>query len=417
MSSTALKRLYALVDCNNFYVSCERVFAPALRHRPVAVLSNNDGCVVARSDELKRMGIARGTPFFRCRAALERAGGAWRSSNYTLYADMSARVMEVLRRFSPEVEEYSIDEAFLLLPPGTDPHAWGAAVRERVTRLTGIAVSVGIGETRTRAKLAAGFAKQGAAGVALFAEPMLARTAVGDVWGIGYRHARRLAGRGITTAADFLGLPEAWIRKKMTITGLYVYWELSGRPCAALQEEPSPRKSILSSRSFGHPVVLREEVEEAIASHIALAAGKLRAQGGLAEAVTVFLTTNGYREGPQYANTATVVFPLPTDYTPRLLKAALACLRGIYRDGYAYKKAGVLFPLLAVRSSRQLSLLDDPAALEAEEARMQVLDALRYRHSCRLYYAAEGRERDWAMKREFLSPCYTTAWDALPGCR
>ena len=420
MSSTVPEdsRLYALVDCNNFYVSCERVFDPALRGRPVVVLSNNDGCVVARSDEVKALGIARGVPFFQCRGQLERAGGFWRSSNYALYGDMSARVMQVLRRFSPELEEYSIDEAFLIfrnLSSESIPESC-RQIRETVYRWTGLPVTVGVGSTRTRAKLAARFAKKErqAGGVAVFRKEMLARTEVGGVWGIGYRKGAMLRRLGVRTAEDFVRLPEHWIRKKMTVTGLYVLWELLGKEACGCTVSGSV-KSILSSRSFGAPVTSLQDMEEAVSCHAAVAGEKLRLQNCLAEGITVFLCTNGYKEGPQYANTATVTFSVPTSFSPRLIKAALSCVKRIFREGYAYKKAGVVIPGLGRENSRQLSLFADSRVLEEESGLMRVMDSLRGRYGgeC-FYYASQGRCRGWSMKREFLSPSYTTRWDSIP---
>lgn len=423
MSCTAPEpeRLYALVDCNNFYVSCERVFDPALRGRPVVVLSNNDGCVVARSNEVKALGIARGVPFFKCRGILERAGGFWRSSNYALYGDMSSRVMQVLRRFSPEVEEYSIDEAFLLFRerPQGGMERCCLEMRETVRRWTGLPVTVGVGSTRTRAKLAARFAKkerQGP-GVAFFREDMLSRTEVSDIWGIGYRKGSMLRRLGVRTAADFIRLPEQWVRSKMTVTGLYVLWELLGKEAVGCTENGA-RKSILSSRSFGAPVTGLQDMEEAISCHAAIAGEKLRSQDCLAEGITVFLCTNGYNEGPQYANTATVTFGVPTCFSPRLIKAALSCVRRIFRDGYAYKKAGVVIPGLGREGSRQLSLFTDSRVPDEEAGLMRVMDSLRGRYGAdSLYYASQGRCRGWAMKREFLSPSYTTRWDSIPEVR
>ncbi|QGY39883.1 translesion error-prone DNA polymerase V subunit UmuC [Pseudodesulfovibrio cashew] len=415
---------YALIDCNNFYASCERVFRPELRGRPVVVLSNNDGCVIARSAEAKELGVGMGTPYFKCRTMLERQGVAVFSSNYALYGDLSARVMRVLGRFCPSVEIYSIDEAFADLSgvPG-GAAAFSRRLRATVEAWTGIPVSIGLGPTKTLAKLANRFAKKqprcrGVFDLAASPDPdrVLRWTDVGEVWGIGPRHAKRLRKLGVRTALDFRELKREWVRRKMTVTGLHTLLELRGLPCLDFASGPPSKKTIVSSRSFGHPVTRLEDLMEATAQYATRAAEKLRRQRSVAGHVLVHLETNRFRLGePQYNNAAPVPLAVATAHTPDLIRAAQAGLKRIFRDGYAYKKCGVMLSGLESEDGRWLSLLDLPPDAHGRHAPlMRAVDACNSRWGRdTVKFAASGLNGTWRMRRELCSPRYTTAWEEL----
>ncbi len=414
---------FALLDCNNFYVSCERVFDPSLEGRPVVVLSNNDGCIIARSNEAKALGIGMGTPAFKCRKMLEEHGVAVFSSNYTLYADMSRRVMEVLKGFTSTLEIYSIDEAFLHVEGRTADEVtrYCRLIKCTVERWTGIPVSIGIGTTKTLAKAAGWFAKKGAAvggdGVVNMAgaeEELLGALEVGEVWGIGRRRAEVLAEWGITRALQLARAPDEWVRKRLTVSGLRTVWELRGRRCIGLQEEPEPREGIRSSRSFGSPVEALDEIKEAVAAYTARAAEKLRTQRAAAGSVAVLLQTSRFVPRP-YAASVAVRLPAPTDYTPELVAHAAEGVEKIYRTGYRYKKAGVVLTDLVPADEAQLPLLGtSPVAVRRRGVLMRVVDAINtHWGSGTVRYAAEGAVQRWRMQRSHLSRNYTTRWDEL----
>ena len=420
--------LYALVDCNNFYASCERVFAPHLAGRPIVVLSNNDGCVIARSAEAKAAGIPMGKPAFMCRELFTRHGVAVFSSNYALYGDMSARVMATLARFTPSMEVYSIDEAFLDLAglPG-GPEATARDLRETVARWTGIPVSVGIGPTKTLAKLANRAAKKRpeSGGVLNLAacsdlDAVLAATPVEDVWGIGRRHAVMLEGFGIRTALAFRELPRAFVQKRMTVQGLHTLLELCGQPCIDLEHAPPPARTLMSSRSFGRAVTTLDELAEAVAEYAARAAARLRARGLVASGVQTYVQTYAGKDGrPPYANAAFAAPRAATAHTGELITAARQALETIFRPGHRYKKAGVILLGLEPVGRRQLSLLDASPEADARGGRlMAALDAVNAKWGKgALVPAACGIDKPWAMRQARRSPRYTTVWDELPVAR
>ncbi len=424
MLSTSSKnnRVFALVDCNNFYASCERVFRPDLRDKPIVVLSNNDGIVIARSNEAKALGIGMGEPYFKAEGFIRRHDVKVFSSNYTLYGDMSHRVMEVLRQLEPKVEIYSIDEAFIALPPGGkfDLTAHGRHIQATVRRCTGIPVSVGFAPTKTLAKLANRLAKKDPARGGVFdltacddVDALLAATEVGDIWGIGRRSTKKLLARGIRTALDLKNAPDAWARKQLTVTGLRTVWELRGIPCIALDDAPAPKKGIVTSKSFGRRVESLAELTEAVATYTARAAEKLRAQNGIARSLHVFLNTNRFKpELPQYANSVTVTLPEPTASTPVLVRHALAGLKNIYRPGYEYQKAGVMLTEIVSASQRQGNLFEQG---RGDAGLMRALDRINERWGRdTVQYAVSGFKREWDFKRLQLSKAYTTRWDHLP---
>ena len=420
--------VFALVDCNNFYASCEKLFAPRLKNRPVVVLSNNDGCVVARSAEVKALGIPMGVPWFKIKDDARRHGIVAMSSNYALYADMSNRVVEVLSAFSPNIEVYSIDESFLELSGfGNLPGGlamYGAEMRQRIADWLGLAVCVGIAPTKTLAKLANHCAKKnlaGADGVCDFTPlhpddltQLFDRIDVGEVWGIGRKINARLAAMGINTVRQLRDADAETLRSRFSVVVERTVRELRGLSCIDLQEVTPDKQQIISSRSFGQLIHDRVDLEEAVASYMAKAAEKLRAQDSLAGAVQVYIRTNIFKpETPQYQRAVTVPLPDATADTRVLTAWALRVLRRIYRAGYGYHKAGVMLADIVPRLSQQYSLFN--AGAPRADALMRVVDGINQRYgrgSLRL--AAEGIEQDWRMRRGNLSPGYTTDWRGLP---
>ena len=420
--------VFALVDCNNFYASCEKLFAPRLKNRPVVVLSNNDGCVVARSAEVKALGIPMGVPWFKIKDDARRHGIVAMSSNYALYADMSNRVVEVLSAFSPNIEVYSIDESFLELSGfGNLPGGlavYGAEMRQRIADWLGLAVCVGIAPTKTLAKLANHCAKKnlaGADGVCDFTPlhpddltQLFDRIDVGEVWGIGRKINARLAAMGINTVRQLRDADAETLRSRFSVVVERTVRELRGVSCIELQEVTPDKQQIISSRSFGQLIHDRVDLEEAVASYMAKAAEKLRAQDSLAGAVHVYIRTNIFKpETPQYQRAVTVPLPDATADTRVLTAWALRVLRRIYRAGYGYHKAGVMLADIVPRLSQQYSLFN--AGAPRADALMRVVDGINQRYgrgSLRL--AAEGIEQDWRMRRGNLSPGYTTDWRGLP---
>jgi DNA polymerase V len=422
---------FALVDANNFYVSCERVFDYRLHERPVVVLSNNDGCCVARSEEAKALGIRMGQPFFEVRDLLAQNRGVALSSNYTLYADMSRRLMAVIGQFSPEQEIYSIDESFLRFAGFShwDLTAHGRELRARVLRWTGLPVGVGIGATKTLAKLANRLAKKhpdfrevGVCNLLDLAPAQqagyFAELAVDDVWGIGRRWGARLKQRGIATVAELQRADVAQIQRQFNVVLAKTVLELNGIPCLALEEAPPPRQQIIASRSFGQPVTTFQMLSEAVASHTARAAAKLRKEGLQAGLIQVFAGTNPFKpEAPQYHPGATVPLSWPTADTTRLLKAGRVGLRHLFREGYDYKRAGVvlldLAPVGAVTGD--LFAAASAATPERWERLLRVLDGINARWGRgTMRFLAEGLAQPWQMKRQRMSPRYTTCWAELP---
>jgi len=416
-------QLYALVDCNNFYVSCERLFNPKLIGKPVVVLSNNDGCIIARSEEAKALGIGMGEPFFRRQAFLRQHSVQVFSSNYALYGDISQRVMAVLQELEPQVEIYSIDEAFLLLPAGENSGTLACArnIRATIRQWVGIPVSIGIGPTKTLAKLANRIAKKNRECGGVFAlcgrqqqDELLHSLEAGDVWGIGRRHARSLADCGIRTARDLRDCEDAWLRKKLSVTGLRTAMELRGISCLPLALAPVARKSITSSRSFGKPVRSLAELTEALATYVTVAGEKLRQEGLAAGCLQVFLATSRFREGErQYSNSKTVALPAPSALTPELIRYARFCLGEIFREGYVYQKVGVVLADLLPQGRRQGFLFqeDEPERLPL----MAAVDRINSRWGRdTVQYAVAGFSRGWKNRQERKSPAYTTSWQDLP---
>lgn len=439
-----MKETFGIIDCNNFYVSCERVFQPALEKKPVVVLSNNDGNIIARSNEAKNLGITMGMPFFKAQPMIEKNNVEWFSSNYALYGDMSRRVMDTIDQFVPALERYSIDEAFVNLDR-VQAEDSAREIKATVKRWTGIPVSVGIGSTKVLAKIANHIAKKNPifGGVVDLsgadADKYLKEFDVTDVWGIGRRYAEflksddsgdtiqpdlwevsgfeRLRNKPkIETAYDLKYADDQWIRKHLTVKGLRLVWELRGISCLPLELFEQPKKGICCSRSFGEGIKKIEDLREAIAMHATRAGEKLRRQNLAASHITVFISTSKFRHNPKqmYSNSANLRMPMPTDFTPSLIENAQRLLERIYKPGYEYRKAGIFLNDITFSTAKQKTFLleiDD----EKQTRLMQAMDKInrRYgRHAVRP--GAMGFEHRWKMKQQKVSNRYTTRLSEIP---
>lgn len=377
--------MIALVDCNNFFVSCERVFTPSLEHRPVVILSNNDGCIVSLSNEAKAIGLKRGDPYFRIRPLAASHGVVALSGNHRMYHDMSERVMSILRSLVPSIEIYSIDEAFLFLDSATgDPEGFGRHIRQTVLQYTGIPVSVGIASTKTLAKTAAHFAKKypGYRGACIIDTETkrlraLELTDIGDVWGVGRRMRATMLRMGVDTAARFAAMSRDSVRRWFTVTGEKTWRELRGEACIDWQPTAADRQSITTSRSFAMDIYDFDTLREAVCTFAAIAARKLRRQGSYALELEVWLRTNRFHErNPQYAAASRETFPDATADTMQISAAATHALSRIYRQGYGFKKAGVTITRLTRREGIQYSLFRNAADSERRERLMKVVDTI-----------------------------------------
>lgn len=406
--------MFGLMDCNNFYASCERVFNPALNGKPVVVLSNNDGCVIARSNEAKALGIKMGVPAYQIKQEVREQGVAVFSSNYTLYGDMSSRVMSILSEMAPEIEIYSIDEAFINLEGIMNLQSLGAAIVNRVIRGTGIPVSLGIAPTKTLAKVANKFAKKYPTYHRLCIIDTdekrikaLKLTDIADVWGIGHRQVVKLEQQGVKTAYDFTQLSGSWVRKNMTVTGERTWKELRGLSCIDMETAPPAKKQICTSRSFGKMIEDFTTMSEAIATHASTCARKLRQQKSYAISLMVFIHTNNFREDlPQYWKNAHIKLPVPTDDTLEIVHHALAGLNNIFMKGYQYKKAGVIITEIASGGVQQN--LFDTIDRNKRNRLMQALDKINGNFHSHVRLAVQGNGREWKLKQEQLSRRYTT---------
>lgn len=416
--------ILALIDCNNFYASCEQLFQPRLIGKPVVVLSNNDGCVVARSAEAKAIGIPMGAPWHELKDLARRHSVVPLSSNYALYGDMSSRVMRLLSNYSPIQEVYSIDECFLDLSGDPSPGQCARVIHGEIRRLTGLGVGVGIGSTKTLAKFGNHCAKKRPEfdGVCPLNElpqaevdNLLAWAPAEDVWGVGRKLAARLAGMGVSTAQDLKRSAPARIRSAFSVTLERTVLELNGEPCLGLLAGPDTRKQIFSSRSFGQLIRNLSPLEEAVSAYATRAAEKLRKQGLVAGTVGVILRTNPFRKDlPQYEGGKNLGIT-PTADTRLIAQAALKGLHTIYRSGYDYQKAGVLLTDLFPAEQGQQSLFDDPEQLRKSGALMEAMDRInRVMGRGTVKLLAEGDDPRWAMRAENRTPRYTTRLEELP---
>ncbi len=408
--------MFALIDCNNFYASCERVFAPQLIGKPVVVLSNNDGCAIARSNEAKAIGIPMGAPAFEYEHLFRQHNVHVFSANFALYGNMSNRVMSILSEYSPEVEIYSIDEAFLKLKGFEyfDLHEYGHSMRIKVTQGTGIPISVGIAPTKALAKVANRIAKKFKQfnGVYIIDSEekrikALKWLPIEDVWGIGRKHARRLKELGVHKAYDFTQLPEAWVLKHMTIVGVRLKRDLSGLPTLDL-EDIQPKKNIATTRSFERNLSTIEELKERVATFAVSCAEKLRKQKSCCKALMVFIHTNGFRKDqPQYYKNIVMKLPFPSNSNLELSKFAIQALERIYKDGFAYKKAGVIIMDFIPENQVQVSLFEN--SNPKHSSLMQAIDKMNKRFGQqKIRLSIQDQKRVWKMKQEKLSPRYTT---------
>jgi DNA polymerase V len=424
-----MSKTFALVDCNNFYVSCERAFEPKLEGIPVIVLSNNDGCAVARSNEAKALGIGMGEPYFKIKEVFKKAGGVALSSNYALYGDMSARVMQILGEFCEEMEVYSIDEAFLSFDgiPADEQVEYARRIRAKVLKCTGIPVSIGIAPSKTLAKVANEIAKSDGKKANRFGgvynvvgrpekemEFILSHFEVSDLWGVGRRYAKKLEKYGIKTAYQ-LTKRDIWIKKQLTIMGLRMVNELRGTRCHNLIIKPDPKKGIASTRSFGKPVTSLKELQEAVASYCSIAGEKLRKEKLVASHLYVFVMSNRFQPGYYYNSTGVTLFDR-TNYTPELIAPALQCLEKIFKPGIEYKKAGVMVVDLSPQGEVPIDLFSDEQAIrqirEQKATIMGSMDKMNKiygRNTVRL--AALGF--NWKIQSNMRSGRYTTVWEEL----
>lgn len=414
--------MFGLCDCNNFFASCERVFDPSLNGKPVVVLSNNDGCVIARSNEAKVLGIKMAQPLYQVKNILERNHVKVFSSNYQLYGDMSHRVMSTLKSLVPSIEVYSIDEAFLNFE-GVDNQnleSEGREIARIVKRNTGIPVSIGIAPTKTLAKVASRLCKTyPKLNSCCFMhrpediEKVLKKFPIEEVWGIGRRYAKMLKSLEINTAYQFTQCSPEWVKSKMSVVGLRTWRELRGEACIEFEHELSDKQSISISRSFSKELYLSDELQTSLSLFVSMAAEKLRKQGGVAGQMNVFILTNRHREGaPQSFESRLVKFEVPTDSTIELIKYAEEVFRMIFREGFGYKKAGVILTNISPKSSLQNRLFD-PIDRPKHEELMKVMDGLNTHYGRSTVSVAKQGFAPLQSNRDHLSQRFTTSWDEI----
>ena len=421
LNHSSLKKSIALVDCNNFYASCERIFNPKLIGKPIVVLSNNDGCIITRSSEAKKLGIKMGQPYFKVRKIIEKNKVKVFSSNYSLYGDISQRVMETLSHFVKEIEIYSIDEAFLNLNgfENYEIDKYCRHIRNKIKQWIGIPVSIGVGSTKTLSKIANNLAKKNNIyrGVCILKnwfeiKEALKLTPIEDVWGIGRKNSAFLRKYRINTASDFVQVDKGWIKKNMGIIGEKTYLELLGISCLNIELIPSNKKSCCVSRSFSSPMEKIKDLEEAVSFYASRVSEKIREENLVADSMSVFVLTNHFnRREKQYSNSIKLQLPFPTSNSIKIVKKALEGVRKIYRSNYRYKKAGVILYGLSKHSVTK-GLLDYDR--KVSDRMMKTIDSINDRYgSSTLKIASEGIEKVWKMKRENVSQSYTTRFDEL----
>ena len=413
--------MFALVDCNNFYASCERLFRPELENQPIVVLSNNDGCVIARSNEAKALGIPMGAPEFKYRQQMKAQGIHVFSSNFPLYGDLSARVMSVLEKLSPTLEIYSIDEAFADMRGfnNYDLYLHGLKVRKTVHQWTGIPVSIGIASTKTLSKIANHVAKKSprANGVFIFdtqvqIDSVLKKINIGDVWGIGRKWSVSLRSHGITSAFDLAQADEGWIRRKYSVVMQRTMQELKGKSCISIEDLPE-KKQLLVSRSFRERVTSFQHMRSLLAGYISRVCEKLRVQGSVAKSISVFIRTSPFSEGSGYSNSMTISLNQYTADTSTLIKAGIYALERIFKNGYEYQKAGIILFDIVPDHLQQLCLFQSEKYNHDARKRMRLLDHINGKYGKQtLRFASESKKR-WYMHQDHLSPSYTTRWEDL----
>lgn len=419
--------MYALADVNSFYASCEKVFRPDLRNKPVVVLSNNDGCVIARSPEAKRLGIKMGVPWFQLKMTQFPEPVITFSSNYELYASMSNRVMSHIEELAPRVEQYSIDEMFLDvsgIDSCIDFEDVGRQLREHVRNGTGLTIGVGMGPTKTLAKSAQWASKEWPQFGGVLAlttgnprrtEKLLSLQPVEEIWGVGRRISRKLSTMGITTALQLARVNPAFIRKNFNVVLERTVRELNGVSCISLEEAPSPKQQIICSRSFGERVTTYEALRQAICQHAERAAEKLRGERQFCRHIAVFVKTSPFAVNEAYyANVASEKLLLPTRDTRDIISAAVKALDSIWLDGHRYAKAGVMLNDFTPSGVSQLNLFDEEQPRAQSDELMKVLDRINHSGKGKIWFAGRGIAPEWQMKRDMLSPAYTTRWSDIP---
>lgn len=419
--------MFALVDVNSFYASCEKVFRPDLKNQPVIVLSNNDGCVIARSPESKALGIRMGEPWFQIKSRQFPVPLNVFSSNYSLYHDMSVRVSSVLEEMAPATEIYSIDESFLLITgiESTETFEdYGRRVREKVRQITGLTVGVGMGITKTLAKSAQWASKEWPQFGGVLAltpdntrrtEKLLSLQPVEEVWGVGRRISKQLNAIGIITALDLARSNTAFIRKNFSVVLERTVRELTGESCIALEDVPPTKQQIVCSRSFGTRITDVESMRQAVCMHAQRAAEKLRQEGQYCRHISAFIKTSPFSPGEQYyGNVAGEKLTVATQDTRDIIAVAMRCLERIWLDGHRYAKAGIMLGDFSSGSMDQLMLFDEPPVRPGSKQLMAVLDYVNNSGLGKLWFAGQGTAPEWHMKREMLSPAWTTRWKDIP---
>jgi DNA polymerase V len=424
MSSIQHTKKLALVDCNSFYVSCERLFNPRIRKKPVVVLSNNDGCIISRSNEAKALGIKMGEPYFKAKDIIIKNKVEVFSSNYSLYGDLSRRVMRTLKRFNTEIEVYSIDEAFIDLSnfPDQDIEKVGKEIRETVLKWTGIPTSIGIAKTKTLSKIANHIAKKKISGVTSLIgieniDPILEKIDINDVWGVGKQLTKFYQKNGIYNAKQLKNKSNSWIKKSSNVLSSRTAMELRGIPCISLETTTAKRKSCVVSRSFGKRVEKFQELKEAVASYCLNASEKIRSESLVAKAITVFVRTSPFqRNFGYYSNSKTLDFPIATNNSIEIVKAAVSILESIFKNGYQYQKAGVM--LTGLRNDDGRKNLFSSERDQKIGNLMRSIDNTNHRYGrSTLSIASAGVQKKWNMKREYSSKIDTADFYSLPKIR
>jgi len=416
--------MIGLLDCNNFYVSCERLFNPRIRKKPVVVLSNNDGCIISRSNEAKALGIKMGEPYFKAKDIIVKNKVEVFSSNYSLYGDLSRRVMRTLKRFNTEIEVYSIDEAFIDLSnfPDSEVEKVGREIRETVLQWTGIPTSIGIAKTKTLSKVANHIAKKKQSGVTSLIgienlDPILEKIEINDVWGVGRQLTKFYQKNGIYNAKQLKNKSNTWIKKSSNVLGSRTAMELRGISCIDLEKTKSKRKSCVVSRSFGQRIEKYQELKEAVASYCLNASEKIRSESLIAKSITVFIRTSPFQSRfGYYSNSKTVDFPIATNNSIEIVKTALIALESIFKNGYRYQKAGVLLSGLSEATNNKNLFSSEKD--EKINSLMRSIDNTNYRYGrSAISLASAGVQKRWNMKREHSSRIDTADFYSLPTIR
>jgi DNA polymerase V len=424
MSSTQYSKKIALVDCNSFYVSCERLFNPRIRKKPVVVLSNNDGCIISRSNEAKALGIKMGEPYFKARDIILKNKVEVFSSNYSLYGDLSRRVMRTLKRFNSDIEVYSIDEAFMDLSNYTDTEveSVGREIRQTVLKWTGIPTSIGIAKTKTLSKVANHIAKKKQSGVTSLIgienlDPILEKVEINDVWGVGRQLTKFYQKNGIYNAKQLKNKSNTWIKKSSNVLSSRTAMELRGVPCIDIETTQTKRKSCVVSRSFGKRIETFQELKEAVANYCLNASEKIRSESLVAKAITVFVRTSPFqRNFGYYSNSKTVDFPIATNNSIETVKTAVASLESIFKNGYRYQKAGVMLTGLSNADGKKNLFSSEKD--EKINSLMRSIDNTNYRYGrATLSLASTGVHKKWNMRRQYSSKIDTADFYSLPKIR